>query len=48
MKVRARVVADSSLMLTLTCMAANVYDVTQGYGLLHGGSAKRLEATGAD
>ena len=58
MKVHIGVDADSGLVHTVIGTAANVNDVTQGYGLLHGqesvvfadagyqGAAKRKEATG--
>ena len=58
MKAHIGVDADSALVHTVISTAANVNDVTQGYGLLHGqesvvfadagyqGAAKREEATG--
>ena len=58
MKAHSGVDADSGLVHTVIGTAANVNDVTQGYGLLHGqesvvfadagyqGAAKREEATG--
>ena len=60
MKAHIGVDADSGLVHTVIGTAANVNDVTQGHGLLHGqesvvfadagyqGAAKRLEATGVD
>ena len=60
MKAHIGVDADSGLVHTVIGTAANVNDVTQGHGLLHGeeivvfadagyqGSAKRPEATGVD
>jgi IS5 family transposase len=60
MKAHIGVDADSGLVHTVIGTAANVNDVTQGHGLLHGdeqvvfadagyqGAAKRAEATGVD
>jgi IS5 family transposase len=60
MKAHIGVDADSGLVHTVIGTAANVHDVTQGYGLLHGneqvvfadagyqGATKRPEATGVD
>ena len=60
MKAHIGVDADSGLVHTVIGTAANVNDVTQGHGLLHGeetvvfadagyqGATKRLEATGVD
>jgi IS5 family transposase len=60
MKAHIGVDADSGLVHTVIGTAANVNDVTQGHGLLHGdetvvfadagyqGAAKRTEATGVD
>ena len=60
MKAHIGVDADSGLVHTVIGTAANVHDVTQGHGLLHGdeqvvfadagyqGATKRAEATGVD
>jgi IS5 family transposase len=60
MKAHIGVDADSGLVHTVIGTAANVHDVTQGHGLLHGneqvvfadagyqGASKRPEATGVD
>jgi IS5 family transposase len=60
MKAHIGVDADSGLVHTVIGTAANVHDVTQGHGLLHGkeqvvfadagyqGATKRPEATGVD
>ena len=60
MKAHIGVDADSGLVHTVIGTAANVNDVTQGHGLLHGeesvvfadagyqGATKRPEATGVD